>query len=258
MSILMDALMKGMPPVMREKLATMQEKTGKCAKHGVFTTIALPTHGAQCPHCIQASLVEFDRNGFEQLHSPGMTPEAIAEVVGIPRFFAPASLETFSTEQPGWGRMHAWIEFVLGEIEIGRKERKPVFGLLLGGVGVGKSFAACTLANATYRRRITTSYFEHRRLWGRVNDTYRANGYGASRQLFIDPDVLVIDEVMSQNHEGMDGLLREVIEARFNEAKSTVLVSNLSLQEFQAAIGPRCTDRLATVAECCISGDSCR
>ena len=258
MSILMDALMKGMPSEMREKLATMREKTGKCSKHGVFTTIALPAHEAQCPHCIKASLVEFDRHGFEQLHSPDMTPEAIAEAVGIPRLFAPASLETFSTERPGWGRMHAWIEFVLGEIETSRKERKPVFGLLLGGVGVGKSFTACTLANATYRRRMTTSYFEHRRLWGTVNDTYRANGYVASRRLFTDPDVLVIDEVLSQDHEGMDSLLREVIEARFNEAKSTVFVSNLNLQEFQTAIGPRCTDRLATVAQCCISGDSCR
>lgn len=76
----------------------------------------------------------------------------------------------------------------------------------------------------------------------------------ATLQRYVDPDVLVIDEVgLDDQRENQINAIHRVLTARYDAQKSTVVVSNLTTAKLQELMGDRLWSRLGengAVVEC--------
>ncbi len=82
---------------------------------------------------------------------------------------------------------------------------------------------------------------------GKVKSTYRKGSEIDETEAvdqFIAPDVLILDEIgvqIGSEHEKM--LLFDIINQRYEQCKSTILISNLDQSELTAYLGDRVMDR---------------
>lgn len=120
--------------------------------------------------------------------------------------------------------------------------------VLTGGPGTGKTHLACAVANAVMDEHLAECKFGTVATILRfIKDTYRKDS-DRSEQNAIDalvrPDLLIVDEVgvqVGSEHEKL--LMFEVLNARYQELRPTVLISNLSAAELEDFMGQRVMDR---------------
>jgi DNA replication protein DnaC len=119
--------------------------------------------------------------------------------------------------------------------------------LLLGGCGSGKTMLACAIENALMERQHTARYLRVTDAVRSIKATYsKAATVTESEAIanLVAPDLLVLDEIGVQfgtEHESV--LLFEIIDRRYAECRSTVLVSNLNAAEIETYLGERVIDR---------------
>lgn len=122
--------------------------------------------------------------------------------------------------------------------------------MFLGGVGTGKTFAACCIANALidkgYRVLVITS----------SNLTRAAGNFSLSEEVFFkirDVDLLVIDDFGAQsNTDHSLSLLFEVIDERYKSKKPLVVTSNLTADNLKNVTDMRLKRIYDRVIEMCI------
>lgn len=122
--------------------------------------------------------------------------------------------------------------------------------MFLGGVGTGKTFAACCIANALidkgYRAWVITS----------SNLTRAAGNYSTCEETFSkiqNFDLLVIDDFGAQsNTEHNSSLLFDVIDERYKSRKPLVITSNLTAGDLKNATDIRLKRIYDRVIEMCI------
>lgn len=120
--------------------------------------------------------------------------------------------------------------------------------VLTGGPGTGKTHLACAIGNAVIREHLAVvSFGTVLTMIRHVKDTYRRDSERSEQQAINDlvrPDLLILDEVGIQtgsDHEKM--LIFEVLNARYEEMRPTILLSNLSAEDLEEFIGQRIMDR---------------
>lgn len=122
--------------------------------------------------------------------------------------------------------------------------------MFLGGVGTGKTFAACCIANALidkgYRVWVITS----------SNLTRAAGNFSLREETFLNirkVDLLVIDDFGAQsNTEHNSSLLFDVIDERYKSRKPLVITSNLTAGDLKNATDIRLKRIYDRVIEMCI------
>lgn len=124
--------------------------------------------------------------------------------------------------------------------------------MLMGEIGTGKTHLACAILqhvvrNGGYSALIVTA----ETITQAVTDSFRSNSGLSKSQLIAElgeVDLLVIDEVGFHTPKpGKDftpSLLHEVIDARYQHIRPTILVSNQKPVDLPEFIGPRAADRL--------------
>jgi DNA replication protein DnaC len=117
---------------------------------------------------------------------------------------------------------------------------------VLGKFGRGKTQMACELCRALIRMDATANpiYVTAARLMERLKRSWGGDGPDP-RDAWRACKLLVIDDV----HVGYDGQasgveLGDLLDARYYANKATVLIANLTPDEFEAKVGSRITSRI--------------
>jgi len=126
--------------------------------------------------------------------------------------------------------------------------------LLTGYVGTGKTLLTAAMINhienerSTVGERITSRTAKaidivrsFKKTWERASEVTEEDVIAA----YLYPDLLVIDEVgASVGSDTEKRFLFDVIDARYNEMKGTMIISNQGIDGITENIGLRCVDRL--------------
>lgn len=104
--------------------------------------------------------------------------------------------------------------------------------LFYGSVGTGKTFMACSIANALLEKTIPASVTNFPRILNRLQ------GFGEERQAFIDRlqryDLLVIDDLgVERNTQYAAEQVYNVIDSRSRSGKPLIITTNLSIDEME-------------------------
>lgn len=104
--------------------------------------------------------------------------------------------------------------------------------MFYGGVGTGKSFLACCIANALIDKQVRTSVTNFPRILNKLQ------GFGKDKQEFLDKlsryDLLVIDDLGVERDTSYSvEQVFNVIDARSRTGKPLIVTTNLSLADLQ-------------------------
>ena len=179
-----------------------------------------------------------------------------------PKFFAmPHELNTAGSE----ARTRFYRE-ALDAFEL-VKSGKPVSILMLGESGIGKSYFACWMIHEILHTRKRDSAYDLPSYWSgdyvtgsTLSARYKnAESFGAhetrdriSYELTL-ADFLVVDEIGRKKTQWEQDAIFDIVDSR---QKSTVYISNLSLDDFAGYVGAAVIDRL-NPTKCLITTVGC-
>jgi DNA replication protein DnaC len=121
--------------------------------------------------------------------------------------------------------------------------------VMCGNTGTGKTHLACCIAKyAVQHRDKGAVYARAAQIIREVKDTYGREGAGREVDVMLrysSPDMLIIDEVGVQfGTDAEKVILFDIINARYEKEKSTVLISNLTETKIKEFVGERVIDRI--------------
>lgn len=164
--------------------------------------------------------------------------------IGIPPRFRGRGFDNYQTKDGGQQgalrRAKAYSERLCGG---------GYGGLILSGQpGTGKTHLACAVGMAFEKTGKSVLFMTVSELIRKLRESYRKDAeqkLQVAINAFRDIDLLILDEVGVQS--GSDDellLLTDVINARYNWMKPTVLISNLSVPDLDPVLGARIIDRM--------------
>ena len=133
--------------------------------------------------------------------------------------------------------------------------------IYVGNVGVGKTHLACSVANQAVRSGYSTFFASVSKLIRLVRSSWGTREEQAVIDNLIALDLLIIDEIGVQaGTENERNILFDVINGRYENMKSTIVITNLDRAQLKDYLGDRIIDRLrengGTIIP--IVGTSCR
>ena len=163
---------------------------------------------------------------------------------GIPPRFTDKTLENFKTLKAGQAKA---VEEAMRFIEEqGRGKTAHPGMIFIGGNGTGKNHLANAIAREVVVRHGKTALVTKlRKLDREIKESWSQDGKESEAiQSFVDPDLLVIDEVGLQRGTDTELLhLTEVVDDRYEQMKQTILCGNVTLPEMKELVGDRIIDR---------------
>jgi len=125
-------------------------------------------------------------------------------------------------------------------------EQKGISGVFTGNCGTGKTLLACIMIESVIKQGYSAQYTTAWNMIQRIREGYQpGNTTGSIIAKYIKPAFLVIDEIGVQ-HRSEDEriLLYQVIDGRYNNLKSTLIISNSADPVHDGYIDLRVIDRL--------------
>lgn len=193
-----------------------------------------------CPECAKKLVEESNKNHQEkvdqrvrELHFAGAM---------IPHRHMHSGFRNYTTELPGQNfALKSCISFSKAMIE-GEKRNL----ILSGKTGTGKTHLGCATARTLLNKGLFVRYItsedmanEIANAWKKADDSEAAAIYR-----FTDTDLLILDEYgLHDRHENRLQLVHKVLYSRYDEAKPTMLISNLTVQKLKEDLGDRLWSR---------------
>lgn len=118
---------------------------------------------------------------------------------------------------------------------------------LLGPRGTGKTQMACDISMSVMRNLGVARYTTALEMFIALRATYRGEGASESSVLrkYIDPHLLTIDEVQeSLDTQWESVMLTHIVDKRYADCKSTILIANLVPEEFAKRAGKSIASRV--------------
>ncbi|HET7674634.1 MAG TPA: ATP-binding protein [Gammaproteobacteria bacterium] len=165
---------------------------------------------------------------------------------GIAKRFASTTFDAYRAPTPKQAHVLEACRAYADEFEARRETGAGM--ILCGGVGTGKTMLASAIGLTVLRAGYSVALVSVLGLLRQIRDTYRRDS-GATEnaiiQRFASVDLLVLDEVGVQRGTD-DELIQifEILNARYNDVRPTLLLSNLTLTELRRYIGERVIDRM--------------
>lgn len=122
------------------------------------------------------------------------------------------------------------------------KEASPV--IIEGPCGIGKTHIAQALGHCALKAGFEVLFMTQSKLIDELNAARATNSYATKIKRFTKVDLLIIDEFgLKPMKDNEDEFIHEIIAERY-EIKSTIITSNLSIDEYHQAF----TNKLLAVA----------
>lgn len=159
---------------------------------------------------------------------------------GIPPRFLNASLQDFAAgtaeQQTAMAVLRQFQE------TYGQAPSSLIFS---GNLGVGKTHAAAALVTAWLRSGRTAHFCSAMDLVRTIRDTWGTHTSERSvLKKYTEVGLLAIDEVGQQSGTPTErAILGDAINARYEHLRPTIVVGNLTIEEFNAFLGERAMDR---------------
>lgn len=225
-----------------------------CDKHGAYTAKQLETLPdclpliTSCPTCAaEARAVEQQRAEADERRQRDHRMESLRVRSGIPARFRDRTLENYRAETDRQKfAISVAKRMTRSIIDEPHKGASLVF---CGNPGTGKTHIACAIGHELIGALRSVHFGTVLSAVRHVKETYRRDSERSESDAIADlcaPDLLILDEVgvqVGSEHEKM--IVFEIINERYQECKSTILISNLTRDELTAYIGERVMDRFA-------------
>jgi len=224
-------------------LSTM---TKVCEKHGEYEAREYKWGVAPCPDCWQEKLEaeHAEQRKKDEAERVQRRIQYLFDRAAIPPRFADRSLSTFEAKLPGQQKA----------LEVARNyaatfdESAGTSLIFCGGVGSGKTHLAVGIARELIERQRMAIFMSVMGAIRTVKDTYRRGSDVSETEAIenlIKPDLLILDEVGVQFGSDTEKLiLFEIINGRYENRRSTILISNLAMDRLGDYLGERVIDRM--------------
>lgn len=221
-------------------------RTEKCETHGEFSSSPLwGDRWTRCPRCEEEMIAQLAaQDDAQRATEKASAWKAKLDSAHIPLRFVDRTLESYDANGTGQrNALQLCIEFC--------KDYKEGLGrclLFVGKPGTGKTHLAIGIGLALMQRGHTVRYTTVQGATRRIKDTYgkdsRERESDAIRE-FTSPDLLILDEIGVQFGTDFErNLLFDILNTRYENRKSSILMSNLGRQEVQGYLGERLVDRI--------------
>lgn len=216
----------------------------ECEQHGTYLARMFRSEWSRCPACRE--IEKTSREAEQAIVRERERIEAWVSEAGIPQRFRSATLDGYKVQCEGQQRAKDFaMELASALAEKAAGGRSAIF---IGLPGTGKTHLACAIARATIEAgrfaMFTTTVRMMRRIkatWSRDSEETETHAIEA----FTLPPLLVLDEVGVQfGSETEKMMLFDVLNERYEERRSTILLSNLALDGVKGFLGERVFDRI--------------
>lgn len=223
-----------------------------CETHGHYRAKQIPTILGHkpitmaCPTCSEERSAQQERSRIESdARQKAMKVSILFDRAGIPKRFADRTLENYQATTVAQKRaVHIADRFV---DSFGDGLVAGASLVLAGKPGTGKTHLACGIGAALMEQTRSVLFMTVLQALRHVKDTYRRDSDRTETDAIKDmlrPDLLILDEIGAQGgteHEKM--LMFEIINERYQQCRSTILISNLTGEELTEFLGDRVMDR---------------
>lgn len=161
----------------------------------------------------------------------------------IPKRFRDCTLDNYIASTPAQKRLVAIAKGIVPKIVDGSGASL----VLVGKPGTGKTHLAAAIGRAVCEQGKTVIFGTVLSIIRHIKSSYHKSSTLTETEAvetFLEPDLLILDEVGAQvgsEYEKM--LMFELINERYADCKSTILISNLDQTELTAYLGDRVMDR---------------
>jgi len=227
-------------------LTVLSQTPMVCDKHGPYTEIQYKQFTKGCPVCAEIDLkkreeesrIEGERKRREQHKN------WLLQMASIPPRFADRHLNNFRVGNDGQRKALA-----ISQAYVDGFSRESGQSLILcGSVGAGKTHLAVGIVQGLMEKGVVCVFASVIGAIRSIKDTYRRDSEISERQALeklIEPDLLVLDEVGVQfGSEAEKMILFEIINGRYENMKSTIVISNLAIGALDDFLGERVVDRM--------------
>lgn len=230
-----------------------RKRPGQCEKHGNFIEPNYARSGvdywAGCPSCGEEKRQERDR--LDQIEAAESRRQGRIDKLlrdsGVPIRYLSKSFDDYAPinaqAASHLAKLREYASLVASEDHEGRCL------ILTGKVGTGKTHLACALTTGLIRehgKRVV--YWSFSDLVRSVKATFNRDSAQREEDIYsriAQQDLVIIDEVGQQNFTEFEQTVAyEAINARYQDALPTVLVTNLAAADLAGAVGDRAVDRL--------------
>ena len=228
----------------------MEEVDAHCDVHGDFKAKSFqvfsdhPPLLTHCPQCeAHAKTEKVAREEAAERHKTQERIYSLRNRSGIPARFIDKGIENFVATTQGQQRAVEICNRFVESFDV-----KPGASMIFcGRPGTGKTHLACGCGNTLTQKLRSVQFMTVLSAIRHIKDTYRRDSDRSESEAIDDlltPDLLILDEIGAQvgsEHEKM--LMFEVINDRYQQLRSTILISNLTHDELNEFLGDRVMDR---------------
>lgn len=226
-----------------------------CIKHRMeYTSFSTaPGTWSGCPVCADeadAEMLERERRERAMMAVAAKEQRVAAEWkekmvrCGIPQRFEGRTLDNFTAATQ---EQKAVFDFSV-DYAAGFNANPGRCAVFIGTPGTGKTHLAVAIGLELLKHGRSVLFCTAIRAIRRIKDTWSKGATETESQAvesLVWPDLLILDEVGVQfGSEVEKVLLFDVMNERYEQRKSTIILSNLSLEEVQSYLGERVFDRL--------------
>lgn len=216
-----------------------------CDQHGEYLSNKYFCGWSPCPKCIEElhRAEDEDRRKRDAADRVQAKIKRLYDRAAIPPRFESRTLDNFRVENDGQRKAMASARKYISEFDL----HPGVSMIFCGGVGAGKTHIAVGIAKSLMGTNHSALFMSVIGAVRSIKETWGNRDRSEREALndLIEPDLLILDEVGVQFGSDAEKLiLFEIINGRYENCRSTILISNLAIQSLTEYLGERVVDRL--------------